>query len=239
MVMGDKMPMGEEAPPKPSPSRHTIESLRLDVESARVGKVWLLLPEGFRAEDFGKTYPLPSYRQELSLLASIPIPPRQTNAGAQYLRRATEAYKRKQATCNSALNDAGRREQEIKQAQAKLTFDIKALKQEAKAAVEGVRQEAREAIASLNDLFALGRRGIAGQMRAHLDSQPWQGEPITAQAFRQCFRMVAQAVKGFGLPSEQKDSAREAIMEEAAASILATQDAIALAPGSATEETEH
>ena len=54
--------------------------------------------------------------------------------------------------------------------------------------------KAVNAIANLNDLFALGRRGIDGQMQAHLAGETWMGEEINARAFRELFRMVITGV---------------------------------------------
>ena len=92
-------------------------------------------------------------------------------------------------------------------------------------------------MAGLNDLFALGREGIERQMKAYLAGAEYQGEKIDGEAFRSCFRMVTQAVKGLGLPSDQRDKARDAVMEEVAKSVEATRSAIS---GETEDvETEH
>ena len=96
-----------------------------------------------------------------------------------------------------------------------------------------------ESIASLTDLFSLARKGIDGQMRAHLDGKEWMGEKINARAFRECFRMVTQTVKGLGLPSEERTRAKSAIMDEVAEALKDTQETVALAPGGDDEEVEH
>ena len=217
---------------------YTIKSLRLDVDEAMAGRTWLLLPNGFRAAECGLTYPLPSRRLELQKLPGIYIPPNKQDCGVKYLRRAIKKWKGLQRRANSAVLDVGRRQKSIQESQWRYNQEIKALRQEAREAVESVRLEAEQAIASLNDLFSLGRKGIDSQMRAHLDGKEWQGERIMAAAFRQCFGMVTRAIKGLGLPSDQRAPAAEAIMEEVAASIKATREAVMLAAKPETE-TEH
>jgi hypothetical protein len=217
---------------------HTCKSLRLDIESATAGKTWLLLPEGFRDEDSGKSYPLPTHRREVQRLIAITIPPNKHDSGCYYLRRAVEAYRQRQARSQSALLDIGRRQEKAQARMEAYELQIKRLQQQAKDAVANVRAEADKAIASLNDLFSLGRAGLDGQMKAHLANEEWKGEKIDAEAFRQCFRLVSQAVKGLGLPSTERETARDAIIGEAAASLRATREAVAMAP-SADDAKEH
>lgn len=203
------------------------------------GKTWLLLPEGFRDQECGSTYPLPSDRLSLQQLVAIPLPLNKTDSGCVYLRRAMKAWHLKQAHRQSAALDVARREESIHRAQKSYNARIKGLREEAIAAVEGVKQEAERAAASLNTLFSLGRQGIEGQMQAHLSNTLWQGEQISASAFRDCFRMVTQAVKGLGLPSEQRTSAAEVIFEQVAESIRGTQETVALAVDEEKDETAH
>ena len=230
--------MDQKQSPKKAHDRHTIKSLRLDLEAAKQGKTWELLPAGFRDQHSGSTYPLPSRRLELQKLASIYIPPNKKDCGCVYIRRAIKKWKERQGRATSALHDMGRRANAIQRSQYNYTQVISKFREEARKAVDDVRLEAEQAIASLNDLFSLGREGIDKQMRAHLAGEKWQGEKINARAFRECFRIVTQAVKGLGLPSDQKETAAEAIMEEVAASLRATREAIAFAPGT-EPETEH
>lgn len=227
-----KRQKGQRAP------HHTIKSLRLDLEAARAGKTWQILPEGFRDRTDGSTYPLPSRRLELQKLASIEIPPHRQDCGYFYIRRAIKEWKERQGRAASAIHDVGCRANAIQRSQWRYNQEIKKHKEEARKAVNEVRQEAAQAIASLNDLFSLGRKGIDGQMRAYLAGEEYQGERITGAAFRQCFKMVTQAVKGLGLPSDQKAPAADAIFEEYAASLRDTQETLALAPGT-DDETEH
>ena len=217
------------------PTRHTIENLRLDLEAARAGKTWLLLPEGFR-NDHGDTYPLPGKRAELQILVAIPIKPGKRDSGCTYLRRCLEALKQKHD--DRRLTQINRETQghKLDRAAAGLQDQASRYKAEMREAVNQVRQEAEKAVAGLNDLFALGREGIEGQMKAYLAGTEYQGERIDGEAFRSCFRMVTQAVKGLGLPSEQRDKARDAVMEEVAKSLEATQSAIAGAQ--ATDSTD-
>ena len=85
--------------------RHrTIASLRLDLEEAQKGRTWLLLPQGFRDQQFGKTYPLPSRRLELQKLVAIYIPKNKKDSGCLYLRRALDKWKKQQARATSAVS---------------------------------------------------------------------------------------------------------------------------------------
>ena len=240
-------------------TQRTIRSLGLDLEAAEKGRTWELLPKGFRDQSHGSTYPLPTRRLELQKLAALYIPPNKRDAGCLYIRRATEKWKQLQQRAQSALLNMGRKESAIEQSFRNYNRVIRKFQKEAREAVDKVREEAQQAIASLNDLFALARRGLDGQMRAHLAGDKWphaddcrpdacsdkcKGEVITAAAFRQCFSMVTRAVKGLGLPSDQRAKADEAIMEELAASMRDTQETVALqnstsiAPGT-EPETEH
>ena len=74
-------------------SPKTIASLRLDLEAAKAGHTWLLLPEGFRDQSDGSKYPLPSRHQDIFKLACIYIPPLKNDAGCIYLKlpRARES----------------------------------------------------------------------------------------------------------------------------------------------------
>lgn len=217
-------------------SARTLESLKLDIEAAREGKTWLLLPDGYRAQEFGQTYPLPSRTTDLQVLSTIYVPKAKIDSGCLYIRRAIEKLRDQGRRKQSALMNMNTKVETVTHAHERYLARAKELRQEMMQAVEGVRAEAVKAVANLNDLFSLGREGIEGQMKAHLAGQDWKGEPISASAFRDCFKMVTQAVKGLGLPSSQRESAEKAIVEELAASIEATQDAVALA---IPEETEH
>ena len=67
----------------------------------------------------------------------------------------------------------------------------------------------------------------------------WKEEKITATAGRQLATIVMGGVKAFGLQTDQKESAKEAIaLEEAAANIKASRETVELGPGP-TDETEH
>lgn len=214
-------------------SERTIVSLNLGYEDAMKGKVWALLPPGFRYTDAAEAYPVPNKFSDLMKLSAIPIAPNLRSPGVIYLKRCrkacTEFAKRRQ----SALLDLSNRRANAKTAYDNYRHDMLELREKMKAEKNRVRQTAEECIASLNDLFKLGRRGLDGMMRAHLEGSAWQGETINAAAFRQCFGMITAAVKGLGAATgDQKTSAREAALEEVAASLEDTQAALAMAPGS-------
>jgi len=231
-------------PPKKTYIR-TIKSLNLDMKSALAGETWKLLPDGHRRTTQAQQYPLPTRKDELFKLSMIPIPdiPAERDSGHIYAKRAAAEWKKRQWKTQSAVVDVGRRKHAIKELHNRYKRDLKELRAEANEAVNDVRLAAAREIANLNDLFALGREGIDKQMRAHLDDRELNGEKITARAFRECFRIVTQAVKGLGLPSEQRSKAADAVIEELAASLKSTQETVALAPAASinndNEETEH
>lgn len=176
--------------------------------------------------------------KEVQRIVCIPIPGTKKDSGCAYIKRAIAKFTELQSRKQSALIDIGRKQIQAANTQAIFRKKLKDMQEDAEKAVNEVRERANQAAASLTELFDLGRRGLDGQMRAHLENKDWQGEHIDADAFRQCFRMVSQAVKGLGLPSTERENAREAIIDQAAAAIRSTQEAIALAPGQ-DDGTEH
>lgn len=218
--------------------KHTLASLRLNLEEARKGRTWLMFPEEYRDVRLALEYPLPTDIKELEKIATIPIKAKGRDCGCVYIKRAHRAWlERMEGTRNTALN-IERAEHEAETAKKALDRQLAKLERKAAEAVQRVNDRAEAAIASLDALYDLGKQGMEGQMRAHLDGAEWQGEKIDAEAFRQCFRMVSQAVKGLGLPSKDRPRAREAILEEAAASLKATSEALALQVAG-EKETEH
>lgn len=218
-------------------NRHTVESLKLNISEALAGRTWLLLPEGYRDQQSGDTYPLPTNLRELQKLLVVPIPALKRDSGCAYLKRAQAEFKSRMAGRQSALLDLGRKTNKINEKMSNFTTDVQKMRDQMHEAVAGVRTEATRAIASLSDLFKLGREGLEGQMKAHLRGVSWQGEMIDAAAFRNCFRMVSQTVKAMGLPSDQTDKAKVAIMEEAAAALRDTREALSMAPGTDPKDT--
>lgn len=213
-------------------SERTIVSLNLGFDDAMNGKVWALLPQGFRYTDAAENYPIPNKFSDLMKLAAIPLHSNLRSPGAVYLKRCrkacTEMAKRRQ----NAVLDMSNRRANAKTAYDNYRHDMLELRAKMQAEKNKVRQTAEECIASLNDLFKLGRRGLDGMMRAHLENGEWQGEKVNGAAFRDCFKMVSAAVKGLGAATgDQKTSAREAVLEEVAASLEDTKAALEMAPG--------
>jgi hypothetical protein len=196
-----------------------------------------LLPEGHRDQASGQIYPLPSRLQDLQILSTIFVKSAKIDSGCLYIRRAIAHLREQGKRKQSALLDIGTRVEKVQHAHEKYLQSVKHVKLEIQETLAGVKREAEQAIANLTDLFALGRKGIEGQMKAHLDGTEWHGEPIDAKAFRECFRMVTQAVKGLGLPSDQRDAAERVIVDELADALAATQDALSQVTDD--EETEH
>jgi len=230
--------MGEDEQEARTRRLNTCVSLELDLTAAEAGQPERLLPRRYRDIELGKTYPLPSRISELRKLVIIPVPPFRKDAGSEYMRRAAARYKELLSRKQSALLDIGARAEQARLAQKSFDKSLESMQAEAKSAVDGVRTEINRAIASLSDLFRLGREGLEGQMKAHLANEPWKGEVIDADAFRQCFRMVSQTVKALGVPTEQSDKAKEAIIEEAAKALQETREALAMSPN-AIPETKH
>ena len=206
------------------PRGYTIESLGLNVEAAEAGKTWLLLPERFRYDSFGPIYPLVGKPQELRRLACIPVPPGKTDGGAVYLRRCFNAWRKKAALKGSLLNDLGRTGDKLRQDTAKLEKQMQKMVQEAQNAVDDVRQQAAASVATLTDLFSLSRKGLKQQMDAYMANQPLNGEEITHAAFRDCVKIVTQAVKGLGLPDGERKNASEAVVEQMAEALRAAEE---------------
>jgi hypothetical protein len=231
--------MDRKDPKRDRHNCHTIRTLRLDIKAAEEGKTWKLLPEGFRDQDCGRTYPLPTRWREIQKIAAIYLPAHaeKRDCGCFYIRRAIREWTSRQEKKQSILLDLGRREQQITKRHEHFNEKAREREQEARDAVENVREEAKKAVASLTDLFALARKGIDGQMRAHILGAKWHGEKISAAGFRDCFRIVAQAVKGLGLPSDQRAKAEGAILEEAAAAIKAMKESLELSPTAKTGES--
>lgn len=209
----------------------TIQSLRLNLERARAGYVWELMPEGYRQANCGKGYPLPTGMEDLRTIANIKLGRSQRNAAAYYIRRARQAVL-DAIDSNTDPMEMEERTHEVAMAHGRFEQKVKSARQEISRAVAEVKRTAEEASSSMNDLFELGRRGMKAQMEAHLANTEWNGEKIDARAFRECFRMVSQTVKGLGLPSQERDRATEAILDEYAASMKARDAALAMAPGS-------
>lgn len=219
---------------------HTIENLRLNVAEAMNGRTWLLLPESARLTP--KTYPLPTVSEDLQKLLTIQIPHGRRDSGCIYLRRALKAWRSKGVAkrgLGAGKLDLEARRNRLAFSEWELKQHMKGIKYRANEAIVEVEKKAQEAIASLSDLFSLGRKGIEGQMQAHLAGQKWMSEDISAKDFRDCFRMVLQGVKGLGLPSEQRAAATDAVMQEIADSLKDTQETVALQPAADATETEH
>lgn len=210
---------------------YTIENLKLNVKEACIGKPWLILPQEYRTKPLARSYPLPSKIEELQLLATIPLVS-SSDCGGVYIRRAISELNKRLNRSRAASERADRKVDSVEQQALELKGEFEArlaqMESQAQDAVKRVEDTVGKAIASLDDLFSLGRKGIQGQMEAHLAGQEWKGEVITAGAFRQCFRMVSMAVKGLGLPSPERDKARDAVVAELAASLRATQEATAM-----------
>ena len=225
-----------EQPKPPSYRRYSIENLNLDVDSAMAGKTWLLLPSQFRAS--GASYPLPSKRIELQLLTTIPIPACKKDDGVLYIKRAIGQWKNRQL--QRVRNEITKQRGTFRAEQSTngLIVATKKMKEQARQAVEEVRQEALKASASLGDLFALSRKGLDGLIKAYIAGEEWQESKVTNREFLAAVAIVTGAVKGLGIPSGQSKVAEKVIQEQVAAAIRETQETVALAPGS-KEETEN
>lgn len=214
------------------PRKLTCQDLRLDLESAEAGRTWLLLPEGHRAYEAAKVYPLPNNLNELRRLAIIPPPTTRSDSGCVYLRRALEKYQAISKSKRIGPIDVEAKIARVEEASRNHERILADLAKDATEAVDKVKTEIEKATASLKELFDLGKRGLEGQMLAHLKGEHWQGELIDGDAFRECFRLVSQAVKGLGMPSsDDARKSREAIIEEYARALGDTREALDMSPG--------
>lgn len=206
----------------------TNKSLRLDVKAAQDGRTWMLLPDGFREKENGKKYPLPTHKEDLGILGSIAIPHGKKDSGAIYLRRAREQWRVMQLRKSSAMLDARRSQDKLDEMTQNVKKSMVDLRNEARQAVDSVHEEVKRAVASLTTLYELAKKGLEGQMNAHLKGAQWQGEEISAKDFRECTRIVTQTVKGMGLPSEDRDKARDAKVKEIAEALRDTNKTVDL-----------
>lgn len=204
---------------------HTVENLKLNIKAAEDGRPWLLLPEEYQSGSLAREYPLPADIRQLQQVATLPLQKNKMDSGSIYIRRAMRELQRRLTAKMGTHRRLEGAENAAKEALKSFENRVKQLEARGEKAIQGVQDRADEAIASLNDLFELGRKGLEGQMQAHLDGKPWQDEEINARAFRECFRMVSQAVKGLGLPSSEREKAREAIVKELSESLKATKEA--------------
>lgn len=227
--------MGLNKPRPLPPVPKTIQSLRLNLEEARAGHIWLLLPDGYRERNCGIGYPLPTSMEDLRAIANLRIGRGQRSAGAFYIRRARKMITDSIDSKTEPM-EIEERAHEVALAHGRFKDKVKDARYDISKAVAEVKKFADEATSSMNDLFELGRRGMKAQMEAHLNNEELHGEKIDARAFRECFRMVSQTVKGLGLPSHERDKATEAILDEFAASMKARDAALAMAPGNDDSE---
>ncbi len=225
--------------PKLAKGKWSLKNLNLDLNAAKEGKTWLLLPEGYRDSEYGLTYPLPSNRRDLQILSSIVIPEHKGDSGCKYLRRAVEEWKRQQRKQLSALLDVDHRNHQIHQAQYQYTAKLKKLTAEARKAANEVREEAKRQVASLSTLFDLTKKGLEGMIQAYLDNKEWHGEKVRNSEFLAAGRIVTQTSKAFGLPPKASDNMTQALMDEYAASVKGTKEVVALAPSDDPDEVEH
>lgn len=225
--------------------KYTIASLHLNLDAASRGKTWELLPPGFRDAEAATRYPLPSSFEDIHQIAIIPLRRNARDGGTVYMRRIAEEYKRRIANRQTALLDIGhdkvRLERQFKRHKRVVDQSIN----EVRNVVADFKMEADKAIATLNDLLVIGRKGMEGQMIAHIKGEKWQNETIDSAAFRNCFRLITQAVKSLHVPAGTEEAqAREAIVAQAAEALRATQDAVELAdaaaiPPAPDQDTEH
>jgi hypothetical protein len=218
--------------------RHTCESLGLNPAAGYAGNLDEVLPEGKRTLQGALDLPVPTSRAELMVLCKIQIPPDAAGPGAAYLKRVHEKWGRSTTVERKAARHRSPRRAYAPKSLIRHTLrEIKRTMEEVQVSADIAHQEA----ASITRLFDLCRQAIEGQLAAHLEGKTWKGEPISARAARECFRLVAQSVSGLKLPSDQRRSATESTMNEIARAIEETKDALTpIAPPPPSDpETTH
>lgn len=211
----------------------TCEALGLDVERAKVEGAQVLLPEAARNRKAVREFPLPYSKHELARLMEVPVPTDATSPEGMLIRRIQKRWYDRVTSKEpgKARLSTARSERSIEVAKAHAKTHIDETLAEIATSAKMVHAVAEKVTGSLTDLYDLCRQSLEGQLRAHLTDGEWHGERIDAQAARECFRLVTQAVKGFGLPREaDKRAAGKISMEETAAAIRETQEALSLAP---------
>lgn len=83
----------EPAPYRRKPAaKHTIKSLRLDIDTAEAGRHWLLLPTDIRDKDGAwKKYPVPAAMNEVSRVAAIHLRHNAASQSAHYIRKCRKS----------------------------------------------------------------------------------------------------------------------------------------------------
>lgn len=216
--------------------KHTIANLRLNLEEARKGRTWLLLPPDFESRKLAQEYPLPTDIEELQQVASIPMRQRERNSGSVYIKRAQQEWVKRMgghAAAALRIEDTAHR---AYQEQNTFQTRLKRMQADAQKAVDQVKERADEAMASLDSLFGLTKRGFSGILEAHLTGGDWQGEKVSVRTFIQCANIIHRSVKGLGLPTKDDSKARDTVIAEAAASLKARQEALAMQESAADEE---
>lgn len=213
---------------------HTIKSLRLDINEAKQGRAWNILPDGFRGKGVGHSYPLPSSTVELERISYMPLIAGKRDSGTVYIRRIKTEYKRRIARKASLANDVSCRTEKVKRVQENFIAKSAFLCGQMHEARDSVRIEAEkikaEMAASVSDLYETAKGELGKQLEAAKEGNTYHGEKITAKAVRECYRLILQTVKGLGLPSVDEDGARETIDKELADAIRGIQENIVVIP---------
>ena len=206
----------KEYPVMPELEVRTIATLNLNVVAAEEGKLYLLLPEGFRQA--GKVYPLPKVVGELARVGALSLPrfgAKGKSLGASaYIKRCREEYGRKVMRRRGAPEEAVVRG--VKDRVGDVNKSITEAEAQIAQAVSEFQLKAVEATASLTDLYSLAKSGLEKVMSGYLKGVGEDEEPITTAEFTNAAgKVLSQVAKlGAGLDPEGKVEAEDAVFEE-------------------------
>ena len=224
-----------------APEVRSIATLNLNLQAAEEGRVFDLLPEGYKFQ--GDIYPLPQDMGEVARLSALKLKrgvAGKTSQGARaYIKRCRDAYGNylgKKRSGGSAVG--GRKYELIAKAADDAKLEIEKANAEVAAKLSEFRLAAQEATASLTSLYALAKTGLERVLTGYVKDEPVNGEPITAQmAVNAAGKVLQQVAKlGAGLDPEDKEQAEEEVFKEYEATrVRLGRSSGKVAPGSGEE----
>lgn len=212
----------DSAKPKRHP-RHTIASLRLDIEAAEAGRFWELLPFDIRRTDEATAaYPLPADIKEVHRISLVQTGRSvKSNSSGLYILRARKAYASRRKNLASGTF---RIEQQVEAARAahyrlKKTFDEQ--RRDINAEIDAVRVDIAKKTASISTLYDLMKQGSEMILKGFVEGAEVHGDKVSIADFQRTAGLIASHTQKIGLPSTDAKPAEEAIFAEAQAAIEA------------------
>lgn len=226
-VVSPGAPLDQEAPeeaedgyvrPKSASKRpiHTPESLRLDIAAAEAGKTWMFLPQDIRDTDRGwSEYPLPTNISDLRRVAEIHLGTYASNTGARYIRRCRRALKER--TMGISIQDLDDKIAKAEERAKSLASVATHAKEDIREIRTEVRQAAREALVTMQELNAEFKTGMLAIARGFMEGKLVNGFTVTIPNFTDAagkvFTHTARLANG-ALDPEGKTEAEADVLSE-------------------------